>query len=67
MRYQNSSNEKIEIAVVTLKETEKAYLFTDGDIEAWVPKSQVTVKVSQNSRPTLVEFPEWLAKKEGLI
>lgn len=67
MRYQDSANEKVEIAVDTLRETEKAYLFTDGDNEAWMPKSQIDVLISRGGKPTLVELPEWLAKKEGFI
>jgi len=59
----------IDIAVILLSETERAYLVETGDIDAkgnpiriWLPKSQVEL----NTDDTMT-MPEWLAKEKGLI
>jgi RNase P/RNase MRP subunit p29 len=37
----------VDIEVIVMHETEKAWLLNDGTKEAWVPKSQVTLDFSQ--------------------
>lgn len=67
-RFQTPSGEFVEISVETLRETDRAYLVSDGSEEAvWVPKSQITVIVQREGRPTLIKLPEWLARDKGLI
>lgn len=52
----------IDIAVEVRRETDKAWLLSDGDREEWVPKSQV----EDNGDGTFT-MPEWLAQDRGFI
>lgn len=53
----------IDIAVDLKRETEKAYLVSDGAQEVWLPKSQVEYDEDAKT----MAMPEWLAKDKGLI
>lgn len=53
----------IEIAGEIIGETEKAYKFSDGKSEAWVPKSQVEWDPDAKE----MTMPEWLAKEKEFI
>lgn len=54
-------NDMIEIACEIVHETDRAVLVNDGDIEVWLPLSQVEVTDAS------VLLPEWLAEERGLI
>ena len=57
-----------KFAVEYINETEKGLLIFDGDKEVSLPKSQTKIlQESATSDMMLVEIPEWLAIKEGLI
>lgn len=56
----------IECDVNLIKESEKAYLVSDGDYEVWIPKSQARL-IYEKGIPTKIELPEWLAMEKGLI
>jgi hypothetical protein len=58
--------EYAEIEVETIRETELAVLFTDGDHEFWVPKSQMEEwpDVGQMGEAFIAE---WFAEEKGLI
>jgi len=57
-----------EFAVEYIDETEKGLLIFDGDKEVSLPKSQTKIlQESDLDGMMLVEVPEWLAIKEGLI
>lgn len=61
-------NDLIDLAVITIRATEKAYLVSDGIVQAWLPKSQTDViTVDANNLPRLIKIPEWLANKSKLI
>ena len=60
-------NLTVEIAVEVKHDTAKAMLVTDGSVEAWIPKSQVTYEPLNNNKETTITMPEWLAKNKGLI
>lgn len=66
----------LEIDGEVLQETERAYLFTDGEKlknadgtpsllpkAQWLPKSQC----EWDSRDKIMQIPEWLALEKGLI
>ncbi len=60
-----SKSDLIDLAVVIIRETDKAYGVTedeDGEI-IWLPKSQV----EWDEDSTTMAMPEWLAKDKGLI
>ncbi len=56
----------VECDIDLLKESEKAYLVSDGDVSFWIPKSQSRL-IYERGIPTSIELPEWLAKEKGLI
>lgn len=61
-------NKMVEVCVEVKRETEKAYLVSDGSLEEWVPKSQIgTMDVNVNSDTVNMELPEWLAKAKGVV
>jgi hypothetical protein len=60
--YERQGDEPIEIAGELRRETVKAVLVFDGDIEAWLPKSLV-----EDLGDGTWMVPMWLARKEGLV
>jgi hypothetical protein len=63
-----SRDDAVEITVEVIKETAAAVLVTDGDIEVWLPKSQITLMVPDEGDETrTMEIPEWLAVEKGLV
>jgi hypothetical protein len=46
-----------------LQETELAYLFYDGRVEQWLPKSQC----DWHEEPGIMSIPAWLALDKGLL
>lgn len=57
----------IEIFLEKKRETALAILFTDGVIEAWLPKSQIETLSDGETELLEVSVPEWLAKEKGFI
>lgn len=53
----------IEIAGQIRHETEKAYLFFDGDREVWIPKSHGEWDAADST----MQLPEWMAVEKELI
>lgn len=70
-----SRSDKIEVNVVVVHETDRAYLVsdsdTDGSIEHWLPKSQTEIEWTKNrtkrGRIATVTIPGWLAEEKGLV
>lgn len=60
-------SDEIEITLDVMRETEKAYLVSDGDTECWIPKSQVSDMELLRDTTYAVLMPEWLAHDKGLI
>jgi len=57
-----------KISVRVVKERLKAILVSDGTIEAWLPKSQITFLSRYNERrETTINIPKWLAKEKGFL
>jgi hypothetical protein len=56
----------IEIDGTTIRETEAAILFNDGELEEWLPKSQLEDWPDVGGTGAVV-MPEWLAKDKGFI
>lgn len=53
----------IDLAGFVKVETERAWLFFDGTLEAWVPKSQS----EWDAETKTLTMPEWLARDKGFI
>lgn len=60
------SNE-VEIECEVLLETELALKISDGDIEIWIPKSQIKDQCEENGKITSIFISEWLATEKGLV
>jgi len=57
-----------EISVRVVKERLKAILVSDGTVETWLPKSQITFLTRYNERrETTIGMPKWLAKEKGFL
>jgi len=62
------SNEEVELELELLHQTDDAYLLSDGDTEAWVPRSLVSsLEEGDDEDTVIVTIPEWLAKEKGLV
>ena len=61
------SKEKIDVAVILERETEKALLVNDGHKSFWVPNRQCEVNYNHKGIAETVTMPEWLAYDKGLI
>jgi hypothetical protein len=59
----------VTVCVELKYEKGKAFLFFDGDVSVWIPKSQVSrmEKLGNNGEYYEVDIPEWMALREGLI
>lgn len=64
-------SKEVELEITVKAVTERALLVTtDGDNEAWIPKSQITdYSGSENldARVTSIFISEWLATEKGLV
>ena len=58
-----------EIEGILKAETEKAILFDNGDVQAWIPRSQIESihHDSANFLSVTIIIPEWLAEAKDLI
>lgn len=59
-------NNKIEITVEILRESERAIYVTDGDVKEWLPKSQIEYE-GEVGQTVVVTMKEWIAEDKGLI
>lgn len=59
----------VEVEVEVKIERPASILVTDGDTEAWIPKSLIgeTSEVQGESDSGMLLIPEWKAKDAGLI
>jgi hypothetical protein len=57
-----SNVEMVDIEAEVIHETERAWLLSDGDHEAWVPKSQV-----ENNEDGTFTMPLWLAERAEFV
>jgi hypothetical protein len=62
---------KIEICAEIKRETDMAYLVSDGDQDQWLPKSQVEMDSEGESvgpgDTVVFTMPEWLAIEKGFV
>jgi hypothetical protein len=56
----------IDIEVQIKKETEKAILVGIGDLNFWVPISQLKNRKKNEGDTHDITIPKWIAKKNGL-
>lgn len=62
------SQELIELSLDLVKKSDGALLVSDGDNEAWLPKSLIEYdEEPERGRSIDIELPEWLAIEKGLI
>lgn len=61
----------VEVAVEIVADTDLALLVSDGDRQAWLPKSQLIdyedSGLIYEGKAVTLTMPEWLAKDKGLI
>jgi hypothetical protein len=55
-----------EITVEIIRESDRAILVSDGDVQEWLPKSQCEYE-GEVGQTVVVSMPEWLATDKGLI
>lgn len=55
-----------EINLEILRESDRAILVSDGDVQEWLPKSQLEYD-GEVGQTVVVTMPEWLAKEKNLI
>lgn len=58
----NVKNGRTDIVAIAQNETDDALLLFDGELSAWVPKSQI-----EDNRDGTWTMPVWLAKDRGFI
>lgn len=58
---------QLELRIIAL--TPAAYLVNDGDVEAWIPISQIEVEEGdiEIGSNYWIDVPEWLALEKGFI
>jgi len=58
----------IEITAEIIRQTEKAYRVKCGNVECWLPKSQVDAKPLPSGGDNIytIDVPSWLAKDKNL-
>ena len=70
---QKMRSDAFETTVELVAETDPAILVDDGDVEVWLPKSQIEFERKPPSRknterPTLIiTAPSWLLEEKGLV
>lgn len=57
----------LDLMIDGKKKGKKASLFSDGDVEAWIPHSQIKDMWHLTGQTHNVIIPEWVAKDKGLI
>ena len=60
-------HEPVEITVEVKRETSFAVLANDGDVEAWVPKSQISRREKIKRGVEEITVPLWLAIQKGFV
>ncbi len=60
------NTEQIEITVEILRESDRAILVSDGDVQEWLPKSQIEYE-GEVGQTVVVTIPTWLAQDKNLI
>ena len=54
-----------------IAETDRAILVSDGDVECWLPKSQIEIpedcEDAEKGDMITIYIPDWLAKENELI
>lgn len=67
----SKNSNQIEFGGTVERETDKAFLVSDGINEMWIPKSQIIKarRIGGSASHHDFEFvlPEWLAKDKGII
>jgi len=62
----NSDTVQLDLQYIT--ETDAAVLFSDGDSEFWIPKSQlIDFYTPAKGEHLEIACSEWFAEKEGLV
>lgn len=59
----NRGREIVDISGELIHETERAWLFTDGENRVWLPKSIC----EWDEQAGVMTVPEWIALEKGLI
>lgn len=57
----------VELAGALVRNSDKAILWSDGEQDVWIPKSQITSQNLDSGGAGTIFVKEWFLKKEGLI
>ena len=57
----------VEIEVEVRHSTDSAILVYDGNVEVWVPRSQINDYSGEQDHPDIIFVSEWFATKAGLV
>lgn len=57
----------VEIECEVLLETDLALKISDGDVEVWIPKSQINDQCEEKGKITSIFISQWLATEKGLV
>lgn len=63
----SKDSDTIEVEVELRGGTDKAIKVSNGKIEAWIPRSQITDECEDKGRLISIFIPTWLAHEKGLI
>lgn len=64
----DSREVELELTLINENANGSAFLFSDGDIEAWVPRSLVSsMEEGDSDEEFMVTMPEWLAIEKGFV
>lgn len=61
-----SDKDQVDICVEFLRDSGRAIKVSDGNVEEWLPKSQIEYDGEPGDTIT-VTMPNWLALEKGLI
>lgn len=60
-------SDTIEIHVELRGGTDKAMKVSDGKVEVWIPRSQISDECEDKGKLISIFIPVWLAHEKGLI
>jgi hypothetical protein len=65
--HSSGSKREVQLDLLISHETDAAVLVSNGIIEVWLPKSQISIEYSRVGGLNAITMPEWLAIDKELI
>lgn len=63
----SKDSDTVEVEVELRGGTDKAIKVSNGKIEVWIPRSQISDECEDKGKLISIFIPEWLAHDKGLI